>query len=544
MPGYEAEGVVNTPWRRRAALRGKAEWLDVLDRHSGVGLWDAILHDGDAMHPESRWTWSSEFRRLCGFRDATEFPNIVQSWSDRLHPDDAGPTFAAFGEALKTGGQYDTTYRLRTKDGSYHWFRATGGVIKDSRGVARRACGSLVDIHATKETEEADRRRQAALDRHTQDFGSAIAGVMTSLAESAEKMRQAAQVMAQAAGGVREQADVTAGDARISADQLTSVAAAVEQMTSSVAEILRQVATAAQVTRDAVGRADTSQSKIKGLGEATARIGDVVRLISDIAGQTNLLALNATIEAARAGDAGKGFAVVAGEVKALATQTANATHEISNQIEAVRTATGASIEAMAEVTTIIGRLDEVTAVIAAAVEQQSATTREIASKVQSVTAAAAGTADAMKQVVTVSERAGTASEEVLTTADGIRQEAARLHTEVEQFLASVRDETGERRNYERAAGNGVTVTVSSGGRGSKVVEVQDISLGGAALLCDWQLPPGADVVIELPEAGGRVNGRVVRADGKSMGLIFHQDGDSHARVGRFLKAIGKHRQAA
>ena len=358
-------------------------------------------------------------------------------------------------------------------------------------------------------------------------------------------MRKAAQVMAQAAGGVRERADVTAGDARISADQLTSVAAAVEQMTSSVAEILRQVATAAQVARDAVGRADTSQSKIKGLGEATARIGDVVRLISDIAGQTNLLALNATIEAARAGDAGKGFAVVAGEVKALATQTANATHEISNQIEAVRAATGASIEAMAEVTTIIGRLDEVTAVIAAAVEQQSATTREIASKVQSVTAAAAGTADAMKQVVTVSERAGTASEEVLTTADGIRQEAARLHTEVEQFLASVRDETGERRNYERRAGNGVTVTLSSSGRGSKVVELQDISLGGAALFCDWQLPPGADVVIELPESGGRVNGRAWYVlDGNNMGLIFHQDGDSHARVGRFLKVIDKHRQAA
>ena len=105
--------------------------------------------------------------------------------------------------------------------------------------------------------------------------------------------------MAEAAGGVREQAVVTAGDAGISADQLTSVAAAVEEMTSSVAEISRQVATAAQVARDAVGRADTSQTKIKGLGEATARIGDVVRLISDIAGQTNLLALNATIEAAQ-----------------------------------------------------------------------------------------------------------------------------------------------------------------------------------------------------------------------------------------------------
>ncbi len=535
---------MNAPWHRRAALRGKAEWLDVLDHHCGVGLWDAILHDGDAMHPDSRWTWSGEFRRLCGFSDATEFPNVVQSWSDRLHPEDAGPTFAAFGEALKSGGQYDTTYRLRMKDGSYRWFRATGGVIKDARGVARRACGSLVDIHVSKETQDADQRRQAALDRHTQDFGSAIAGVMSSLVEFAEKMRKAAQVMEEAACGVRKQAEVTAGEAGVSAEQLTSVAAAVEEMTSSVAEIARQVATAAQVARDAVGRADTSQTKIKGLGEATARIGDVVRLISDIAGQTNLLALNATIEAARAGDAGKGFAVVAGEVKALATQTANATHEISSQIEAVRGATGATIEAMAEVTTIIGRLDEVTAVIAAAVEQQSATTQEIARKVQSVTTAAAGTADAMQQVVSVSEQAGTASEEVLSTADGIGQEAARLHTEVEQFLASVRDEAGERRHYERVTGNGAIVSVSTGGRGSRNVEVLDISFGGASLLCDWQLQPGADVAVELPEAGGRVNGRVVRADGKVLALIFREDADSRARLGRCLTVIGKRRQVA
>jgi methyl-accepting chemotaxis protein len=231
-------------------------------------------------------------------------------------------------------------------------------------------------------------------------------------------------------------------------------------------------------------------------------------------------------------------------VKALATQTTNATHEISSQIEAVRGATGASIEAMAEVTTIIGRLDEVTTVIAAAVEQQSATMRGIAGKVQSVTTASAGTADAMKQVVAVSEPAGTSSEEVLRTADGIGQEAARLHTEVEQFLASVRDESGERRHYERTAANGATVSVSSACCGSKTVEVQDISWGGAALLCDWQLPPGADVAVELPEAGGRADGRVVRADGNVLAVIFRQDGDSHARVGQFLKAIGKHRKAA
>jgi methyl-accepting chemotaxis protein len=235
---------------------------------------------------------------------------------------------------------------------------------------------------------------------------------------------------------------------------------------------------------------------------------------------------------------------VAGEVKALAGQTANATLEISRQIEAVRRATDTSIEAMAEITTIIGRLDEVTAVIAAAVEQQSATTREIASKVQSVTAAASGTADAMKLMVTVSDRASTASDEVLGTADGIGQEAGRLHTEVEQFLASVRDETGERRRYERTAGNGATVSLSSGDREAGGVEVADVSLAGAALLTDWRLPAGAGVAVVIPEGVGKVGARVVRSDGKILSLTFRQDGDSQARVERFLAMIRKRRQAA
>jgi methyl-accepting chemotaxis protein len=140
-------------------------------------------------------------------------------------------------------------------------------------------------------------------------------------------------------------------------------------MTVSVGEISRQVATAAEVARDAVRRAESGHVTMRGLAEATARIGDVLHLISDIAGQTNLLALNATIEAARAGEAGRGFAVVAGEVKALAGQTAKATADIGGQIAAVRDATDQSIAAMTEVTTVIGRIDAVASAIAAAVEQ-------------------------------------------------------------------------------------------------------------------------------------------------------------------------------
>ena len=125
-------------------LREQAEWLEVLSGHAGVGLWDAVLHEADATHPQARWTWSAEFRRLLGFSSDVDFPNVMQSWSDRLHPEDKDATFAAFGAALRSGSRYDSTYRLRVRDDSYRWFRATGGVVMDGSGRPRRACGSLV----------------------------------------------------------------------------------------------------------------------------------------------------------------------------------------------------------------------------------------------------------------------------------------------------------------------------------------------------------------------------------------------------------------
>ena len=147
------------------AERRELERAKLLDRHAGVGLWDAVFHNGDPMHAQSRWHWSPEFRRLAGFdRDDTiGFPDGVGSWGDRLHPDDAKPTFDAFMACLndrsgRTG--YDVNYRLKVKDGSYRWFRAIGGVARDGNGLALRACGSLIDIDGQKKAE----LRQAEMD--------------------------------------------------------------------------------------------------------------------------------------------------------------------------------------------------------------------------------------------------------------------------------------------------------------------------------------------------------------------------------------------
>jgi methyl-accepting chemotaxis protein len=386
-------------------------------------------------------------------------------------------------------------------------------------------------------------RRQDAMDRHTQEFGTTITGVMASLAGSAEGMRRASDAMSDAAKAVHDQAAGTAEGAAKSSQDLTAVAAAVEQLTASVEEISRQVATAADVARQAVGRAEASHGTMQSLSEATARIGDVVHLISDIAGQTNLLALNATIEAARAGEAGKGFAVVAGEVKALAAQTAKATAEIGSQIETVRGTTGEAVSAMSEIGTIIGKMDEVAAAISAAVEQQSATTREIASSIQAVSGATAQTAHAMSHVVEVADGAGTASHDVQSGAAEIGREAETLRGKVDQFLDAIRTDSGERRRFERLSGNGTSVTLRASGRDAMRATLKDLSRGGAALICP-QIATGSKVEIDLPDAGGAVLAEVVRSQHGMVALTFREDAETSRRVDRALQSLGGARAAA
>jgi methyl-accepting chemotaxis protein len=177
---------------------------------------------------------------------------------------------------------------------------------------------------------------------------------------------------------------------------------------------------------------------VQTLAEAAQGIGDVVKLIADIAGQTNLLALNATIEAARAGEAGKGFAVVAAEVKTLANRTAKATEEISSKIAEMQGATTANVEAIAGIGKVIGEIEQIAAAIASAVEEQNVTTQEISRNVQQ---AASGTAQVSSGIVVVNKAAsdtGAAASQVLGAAGELSKQSETLRAEVDKFIAQLK----------------------------------------------------------------------------------------------------------
>jgi methyl-accepting chemotaxis protein len=189
-------------------------------------------------------------------------------------------------------------------------------------------------------------------------------------------------------------------------------------------------------------------------------------------------------------------------------------------------------------------MDAVSSVIAAAVEQQSTTTREIATNVQAVTGATVRSSQAMSHVVVVADQAGTASQEVLTGAADIGHEAETLHTEVDRFLAAVRTDSGDRRRFERIDGGTVTAMLQLPGQGAIQAKVIDLSMGGVALLCNLPVAVGAEVSVELPEAGGAVTGRVVRAMEDALDIEFRVDDSTASRVTRAIQVLSNIRRVA
>jgi len=294
-------------------------------------------------------------------------------------------------------------------------------------------------LRGESEAEELRRmRRAASLNELIQGFEASITGVVAGVATASGELRGTAQAMTATATQTATQSTTVAAAAEEASSNVETVAAAAEELGASVQEIGRQVDGSARLAKAAVAEAGQTAQQVRALTEATARIGDVVGLISSIAAQTNLLALNATIEAARAGAAGRGFAVVAAEVKELAGQTARATEEITGQIATIQASTGQAAGAIGQITARIEEISGVATSIAAAVEEQGAATQEI---VRNVAQAAAGTGEVTGNIAGLAgaaEETGAAAGQVLVSASELSRQSERLSAEVERFLAQVR----------------------------------------------------------------------------------------------------------
>ncbi len=255
----------------------------------------------------------------------------------------------------------------------------------------------------------------------------------TALASSSEELTAVSQQMAGNAEETATQANVVSAASEEVSKNVATVAAGGEQMQSSIREISKNANEAARVAKNAVGVAQSTNETVSKLGESSVEIGNVIKVITSIAQQTNLLALNATIEAARAGEAGKGFAVVANEVKELAKQTAKATEEISQKIEAIQGDTKASVTAIGEIGQIITQINDISNSIASAVEEQTVTTNEIN---RSMAEASKGVGDITKNITGVALAAKETTQGANDTQKAARElseMAARLQTAVARF---------------------------------------------------------------------------------------------------------------
>ncbi len=350
------------------------------------------------------------------------------------------PAYQELWAKLNRGEYQAGEFRRVGKGGKEIWLQASYNPILDLNGKPYKVVKYASDITAQKAAAEELKRKvdlilltvgAASKGDLTQDIAvtgsDAIGQMATGLKQFLTTLRGSIQKIAEAAGILStsssemtsvsqqmaanaEETSAQAGVVSSASEQvnrnLQTVATGSEEMSASIKEIAKNATEAAKVATGAVRVAETANSTVSKLGESSAEIGQVIKVITSIAQQTNLLALNATIEAARAGEAGKGFAVVANEVKELAKQTARATEDISRKIEAIQSDTKNAVEAIGQISSVILQINDISGTIATAVEEQNATTNEMS---RNVTDAANGASEISKNIAGVADAAQSTS---------------------------------------------------------------------------------------------------------------------------------------
>jgi PAS domain-containing protein len=304
----------------------------------------------------------------------------------------------------------------------------------------RNYIGAMVTWEVITSRIEMERKIKENAEREKEQM-EAMKGLVTNIAQNAQTLASSSEELSSVSGQMSAnasetsaQADVVSAASEEVSKNVQTVATGIEEMSASIKEIAKNATDAAKVASTAVTVAETTNATISKLGESSAEIGKVIKVITSIAEQTNLLALNATIEAARAGEAGKGFAVVANEVKELAKETARATEDISQKIEAIQVDTKEAVEAIKQISQVINQINDISNTIAGAVEEQTATTNEIG---RNVAEAAKGSSEIAQNITAVAQAASSTTEGANNTQKAAG-ELSHIASELQRLVSQAR----------------------------------------------------------------------------------------------------------
>ncbi|MBX3523125.1 MAG: hypothetical protein KF807_07960 [Xanthobacteraceae bacterium] len=312
------------------------------------------------------------------------------------------------------------------------------GAAYGATGSAERVAGELRGIVEQREKEVSlSAKRNKELHGLLNQFEREIAESVDALHVAAQELEGNAKDLGSTAENASEQSVKVAAITEETSIQVKTVAHAGESLAETIAGVGASVSESSRLAGEAVNQTRATTEAIDEMAKVAAEIGNVTSLISAIAAQTNLLALNATIEAARAGNAGRGFAVVAQEVKALAAQTAAATQDIATRIEAMQQATGKSVSAIEQISSVIAELDRFSMRIASSVEEQVASAREIAGNVSSVAEGVGAVAQSVVQIEGVATQTHRAASQLDAAAVSVTNQTRRIRERVQAFASEV-----------------------------------------------------------------------------------------------------------
>jgi methyl-accepting chemotaxis protein len=418
--GFETEILALDPERldakgRKSLRRIQSQWRSFLDYNDQIfALWrEGKLDEGDTVSGGPKWeiffdiaTSLDELRAAVDGDVATSKAAIEETRASTQRT-----TIAVAVGTLLVGALLAWLVAQRLLDGLH----------RVRRGLFDVAGGDLTTRVPVRSRDESGQMAEA-LNTAVENMATVVSGITRTaqtLASSAVEVADSSTQMAASAEETSAQAQVVAAAAEQVSRNVHTVATGSEEMGASIREIAQNANEAARVASEAVVATERTNGTVAKLGQSSTEIGNVIKVITSIAEQTNLLALNATIEAARAGEAGKGFAVVANEVKELSQETARATEDISSRVAAIQVDTGGAVEAIGQISEVIGRINDFQNTIASAVEEQTATTNEMN---RNVAEAATGSGEIASNISGVAVAAGSTSEGVART----QQAAAEL----------------------------------------------------------------------------------------------------------------------